>query len=207
MCSVDVRDEMNTWPLLAVRLNATGKRTWQPTRRGQFTYFQSLRDHQRAEIRTANADVHHVRDGLAGVAFPLATANGVRERLHLLQDAMDVRENILPVDEHLLAIFWSTQGCVKNSASFSEVDRFAAEHLRSLVLDPALAAQGEQLAQNVVVDEILRVVEQNQPVRRWNLQGVLGKAFLVIGEQLPKIEIDARGVVELLQVLPRFLLG
>ena len=46
---------------------------------------QGFRDHDRAEVRAADANIHHVRDGLAGVALPGAVTDCIHESLHLLE--------------------------------------------------------------------------------------------------------------------------
>ncbi len=54
--------------------------------------------HLRPQIRSADADVDHVLDGLAGVALPLAAAHAIGKGRHLVEHCVHVGDNVFAVD-------------------------------------------------------------------------------------------------------------
>lgn len=59
---------------------------------------QRVVHHHRAEVRTADADVHHGLDALAGGAGPFAAAQPVGEPAHAVEHLVDVGHHVLAVD-------------------------------------------------------------------------------------------------------------
>ena len=55
--------------------------------------------HLTHEIRATNADVDDVSDGLPGEALPLTGNDLVAELLHVVEDRVDLRGDVLPVDD------------------------------------------------------------------------------------------------------------
>jgi len=106
--AIDVRDKSESEPSFAVMP-------------------QGLISHDRSEIRSANADVHHRLDRLAGVAFPFAAADAVAEVRHFVENRVDIRDNVLAIDQDG-GIPGSTQSGMENGPLFREVYFFTAEH-------------------------------------------------------------------------------
>src|SRR5215475_16206878 len=79
MSAVDIRYEMDVEPFLGV-------------------WFQGLGDHDRAEVGTPNADIHHVGDALACVAGPLPVTYRVTKGLHVLEDRVHLGHDIRAVN-------------------------------------------------------------------------------------------------------------
>src|SRR5262245_1304074 len=88
---------------------------------------QCFISHDRSEIGTTDTDVDDVANALAGVAFPLAASHAVGEVGHLIEDRVDLRHNILAVNNDRCS-FWCTQSHVQNSAVFRDVDLLSAKH-------------------------------------------------------------------------------
>ncbi len=88
---------------------------------------QGFGDHDGTEIGTADADVDHMLDRLAGVTFPLAGDDLLAEALHLGQYGVHFRHHVLAV--HLdRAVGAVAQGHVQHGAPFGHVDLLAVEH-------------------------------------------------------------------------------
>lgn len=92
-----------------------------------FIRTQRFGHHERAEVGTADTDVHHVGDGLTGVAFPLTGDNRLRESFHLLKHGVHFRHHIFAVhDDRRIATV--TQRHVQHGAVFGAVNLLAGEH-------------------------------------------------------------------------------
>lgn len=83
-------------------------------------WLQRLGDHHWAQIAAANPNVDHVRDALAGVARPLATAHRLRAFLHLFQHCVHGGHDVLAVhhDRRVGAI---AQGDVQHLRCFKVI--------------------------------------------------------------------------------------
>ena len=68
-----------------------------------------------------------VADALAGVAFPFAAADAVGEVGHLVEHGVNLRHDVLAVDDDGCALR-RPQGHVQHGAVFGDVDFLAAEH-------------------------------------------------------------------------------
>ena len=60
----------------------------------------ALRHHRRTQIRSADADVDDVGDAEAGVAEPLAAADGLGERPHVIERRPHIRHHVAAVYGH-----------------------------------------------------------------------------------------------------------
>src|SRR5262245_17434832 len=80
MGAVDIRYEMDVESFLSVR-------------------FQGLSDHDRAEVRPSDTDVHHVGNALARIASPLSTAYSVTKGVHVLEDRIHLKHDIRTVHQ------------------------------------------------------------------------------------------------------------
>ena len=86
---------------------------------------QRLARQLRAEVRAADADVHHVSDALPGVAAVRAAAYRGDKAVHLCQHALHVHRDIAPAVHHRLI---GAQRHMQHRAVFGVVDGFAVEH-------------------------------------------------------------------------------
>ena len=60
---------------------------------------ERLVGHHGPEIRAADADVDDVADALAGVSFPVAAADAVREVAHPVEHRVDLRHHVLAIHD------------------------------------------------------------------------------------------------------------
>jgi hypothetical protein len=158
--------------------------------------FQRLGDHDGAEVGAADADVDEVGDGLAGVAFPRAGADGLGEVLHVVEHGVDLGHDVLAVDEDG-GVGAVAQRDMEDGAVFRDVDFFAAEHLLRHVGDVAFDREGAEEFHGFADDAVLGVVE----VEAVELEGELFRAVGVEREEVAHFEFLG-GVVVLQQVLP-----
>ena len=61
---------------------------------------ECLVGHYWPEIRTADPDIDHITDAFAGVAFPLPSAHAVGEIGHFVQDFVNMRNDVFPIDNN-----------------------------------------------------------------------------------------------------------
>ena len=177
VCAVHVRHKMQMKAPLAER-------------------FQCLGDHDRAEVRAANADVGNVGDGLAGVALPRAAADFVTKHRHLLQHAIDLGHHVFTVHKNR-AIGSIAQRDVQHGAVLGEVDLLPREHLLRPPRHVRLQRQVEEEPHGFVGHAVFRVIEEDVT----SLGGELFKAPRVGCEQLPQVQWRDRLAV-FLQRLP-----
>ncbi len=110
--------------------------------------------HHGAEIRTADADVHHVGDRFAGVAFhspPMTRA----ELFDLGQYRVHFRHHVFAVDRDR-AVAAVAQGNVQHRAIFGAVDFLTGEHRFDGALQIGFFRQRLQL---LVVSCVIRFLE------------------------------------------------
>jgi len=93
---------------------------------------------------------------------------------------------------------------VEDGAVLRGVNVLAGEHLVAEALDLGLAGKGEERREDLLVDEVLRVVEENGDIGlgRLELERVLVEALGVGSEELLENELGSLGLVELLKLLP-----
>ncbi len=162
--AVDVGDEAEGHASLAVML-------------------QRLVGHDRTKVGAADADVDHIADPLAGMAFPVAAADAVGEVCHLVQNRMHVGHHIPAVDEDR-SIPWRAQRHMESGPPLRDIDLLAAEHGIDALAQARLLRKLEQQLQRLVSDAVLRIVEIDP-------DGLGGQPFTapgVVGEQLAKMD-------------------
>ena len=120
---------------------------------------QRLAHHARPQVRAADADVHDVGHGRAGVAAPGAAAHLLAELPHLGQHRIDVRHDV-PAIHYDRPVGAVAQGDVQDRAVLGDVDPVAREHARAPVLEAGSAGQIEQQAHGFGGDAVLGVIEQ-----------------------------------------------
>ncbi len=165
--AVDVRNEVNFRGVFAGnRLVCIG--------------LEGFGDHHRAEVGAANTDVHHVLDGLAGVALPLAAADKVGEVFHMLEDRTDFGHHVLAVDADRVVTLVAESG-VEHGALFGGVNLFAGEVLLAHVVEVGGLEQVLELGHGLVGDDVLGVVQEESAGFQAELLGtgrVLREEFL-----------------------------
>ncbi len=157
---------------------------------------QGLADHDRAEVRAADADVDHVGDGPAGVARPLPVAHLLGEGAHPIEHGVHLGHDVLAVhlDGPPAAV---AQGRVQHGAPLGGVDLLAGEHALAPALELALAGQLTEQRHRLVGDPVLGVIQQDLPPAQGEALEALGVGgeeiahvhvghlFVVAGERLP----------------------
>ena len=137
--AIDVRDEVHGKAFVAVGL-------------------ERFADHQRTQVRAADADIDDVGDRAAGAADPLAAADLVGEREHPGQHVIDVGHHVVTVDEDR-GVRPVAQRDVQHGAIFGVVDLLAREHRVDPGLDAGVDSQLLQQRQGLIVDAVLRIVK------------------------------------------------
>jgi hypothetical protein len=122
--AIHVRHEVHARTLMRVRL-------------------QCFDCHRRAEVGSADADVHDIGDANAGVPGPVALTDRVREGADVLQCGADLRHDVFAIDRHR-PVRSVAQRNVQHRASFGGVDRLAGKHAIAQCLHAGAAGQREQ---------------------------------------------------------------
>lgn len=144
---------------------------------------ERLRDHDGAEVRATNADVHDGVNGLAGVSLPCAAADGLCELLDVRKDSLYLAHTGL-LDLEVVEV---AERDVEYGAVLGGVDVLTGEHLVAIRLDICLASQREQGLEDRVRDQVLGVVEQEgdwRAVWRDILLAELGESLWVLGKEV-----------------------
>ena len=101
---------------------------------------QGFVGHYRPQVRTADADVDHIPNSLAGEACPGATANGVAELRHPVEHGMDVGHDVMSIHQDR-GIARRAQRDVQNGTILGDVDALAAEHCVDAFAQAALTRE------------------------------------------------------------------
>ena len=146
---------------------------------------QRLVGHHRAEVRAADADVHHVADPFPAVTRPRPVANPVGERGHPVEHRVDRRNDVLAVHDDRLPLR-RPQRHMQDRAALGDVDLIAPEHRVDPIPKAGLLGQLNQQPHRLISDAVLRVV-QIQPDR-------LGRQPFappgVVREQRPQVQVS-----------------
>ena len=136
--------------------------------------------HHRTEVGTADTDVHHVLDGLAGVALPLAAADEVGEIFHVLEHGADFGHHVLAIDADRVITLVAERG-VEHGALFGGINLLAGEVLLAHVFEVRGLKQVLELGHGLVGDDVLGVVQEESAGLQAELLGtcrVLCEEFL-----------------------------
>ena len=161
--------------------------------------------HDGTQVGTADADVDHGFNLLAGDALPLTGTDLVSESVDAIECITHVLDDILAVDDVLAFIFdRATQRGVQHGAIFGVVDVHAGVHgLGALIKLDSLGEVCEQL-QGFRLDQVLGQIE----VQVAGIEAQLVHTARILGE--PLLEADAfvlQLVIVLLQGSPLRSLG
>lgn len=184
MGAVDVRNEVHIESLLAVGLERLG-------------------DHDGTEVGTSDTDVDDRVDRLARVTLPFARAHFVREVGHVLQHALDLVGAGL-VNLELVGAEVAERD-VEDGAVLGRVDVLAREHVIARGLDVALLGELDEVLPHFLVDQVLRVVDEDVHVLLGRVVRLreLFESLRVRVEQVTEDELGVLLVVELLEGGPR----
>ena len=118
---------------------------------------QRLREHARAEVGAADADVDHGAQRLAGVSPQALAAHRVAERAHTFARTAHQRHHVRAGGKRLRRC---AQRDVQHGAIFAGVDVLAREHARAPAFDIGLAREAGEQRQRFVGHSVLGIVEQ-----------------------------------------------
>ena len=150
-----------------------------------FVRAQRLGRHIRAEIRTADTDVHHVGNGLAGVTFPVTANHAVAELFHFGQHRVHFRHYVFAVHDNR-AVAAVAQGYVQHRTVFGTVNFLTGKHGFDRALQIGLFRQCLQLFQGLRGNAVFRVVHQHLIVEGG---GELGETLTVLSKQIADLHI------------------
>ena len=139
--------------------------------------------HHRPEVGAADADIDDVADAFAGVAFPLAAADAIGEVGHLVEHGVDLRHDVLAVDDDGRA-FRRAKGHMQDGAIFRDVDFLAAKHRVDPGAQPGLFGELDEQLERLVGDAIFRVIQ----VDAGGLRGHPLAALRIVGEQVSQVQ-------------------
>ena len=152
--------------------------------------------HHGAQVRAADADVHDIREALAGMAADLLRLNALDEVLDAIEHFPHVRH---AVDfERDLVRHLGAQCRVQDRAVLGDVDFLAREHRLDGFRHLRFPREPHEQLSGCRVDVVLRVVERQ--VARGQRES--GGALFIPGEQGPEVLGAHRFAVMLLQRLP-----
>jgi len=159
---------------------------------------QGLDGHGDAQVRAADADVHHVGKFAAGaVAGVLAGVHRPHEGLHAVEDLVDGRRGVeFPVEEGIVPV--GAQGHVEHGPVFRVVDVLAGEHALAQGLEAGLPGEAGEQLHGLAGDPVARVVEQ----QAFGLDGELVEALAVPAEQVAQVPVADVRLRVLLERLP-----
>ncbi len=143
---------------------------------------QGFVGHHRPQIRSADADVDNIADGLAGVAAPGTGTHLVCKGAHAIQHRMHRRHHILTIHANI-GIARRAQRHMQHSAILSRVDAVAAKHRVDLFAQPALLRQLQEQSQGLIGDAVFAVIEEEAG----SLCSETLAALWVAGEKLPQM--------------------
>jgi len=115
--------------------------------------------HRRAEIRAADADIHHVADWFAGMAAPVAIVNRLDKALHVLEHVGDITLDVHAFHDQG-GPHRCSQGGVQHGALFGEIDARTAEQVVAHAFQLGFVRQPYQMLHGVRCDAVFRVIEQ-----------------------------------------------
>ena len=152
--------------------------------------------HHRPEVGSADADIDDIADAFAAVAFPLAAADTVGEVGHLVEHGVNLRHDVLAVDDDGCAS-WRTQRHVQDGAIFRDVDFLASKHRVDPGAQPGLFGEVNKQLERLVVDAIFRVIQ----VDAGSIDGHPLAARRVIREQASQVQ-DPHRLIVIFEGLP-----
>ena len=121
---------------------------------------ERLANHARPEVGAADPDIDDVRNRLARKPAPFARTDAVAKTLHLIENAIDVRHDVLAVDvnRRVAAV---PERDVQNGAAFRHVDLLAGKHHFGLLFDLRLFRERDEKIDRLFRNAVLGVIEKD----------------------------------------------
>src|SRR5690554_5544927 len=145
---------------------------------------QGLNDHLRAQVRTADADIHHIGHDLAGSAPPLPRVHLVHDALHAAQLLVHLGGDVLAV-HHAGRSLGQPQGPMHRRPALGGIHRLTAKESVDPLRQLLLASQIEQPLEGFHGQTLFGVVEQQRPAI--SVQAL--EALRIIGEELRQMGV------------------
>ncbi len=145
-----------------------------------FVWTQRFGHHERAEVRAADTDVHHVSNRFTGIAFPFARDNRFGEFFHFLQYGVHFRHDVFAVHQNR-RVAAVAQRDVQHGAVFGAVNLLAGEHGFNSARQIGLFCEIQQFAERFFGDAVFGVVHQHQIIKGGR---EFTEAVGVVGEEL-----------------------
>jgi len=141
-----------------------------------------MHHHLGAEIRAADADVHHIANPLAGVTGPLAATHLVGKRRHL------------GAFGHDFGMEWRvriarTQRGVQDGAAFRRIDDFAGEHRVAAFFDSGFTRHLHEQLEGFVGDAMLREIGRDTAAGKREAFGTGGSGIVRGGKPVAHVRI------------------
>ena len=143
---------------------------------------QRLVDHHRAQVRAPDADVHHGADPFSGGAGPFAIAQPVGEVTHRVEHLVDVRHDVLAVDDQF-GVSGQPQRGVQHRAVLRGVDVRPGEHRVAVLFEVGRPGQVDQQLQRLAADAVFAVVD----VQVTDVEGEFPAAIGIVVEELAQV--------------------
>jgi hypothetical protein len=140
---------------------------------------QRVTDQLRTEVRATDADVDHIGDHLAAVAFPGTGTDIQREPPHAFQNIEHRRHDILVADHHPGAAAVA-QRRVQHRPVFGVVDGLASEHAVDPFGDTRRLGKVDKPVHRFVGDQVLGKIEMDSGVGNRKAAG----AIVILGKQV-----------------------
>lgn len=167
--------------------------------------FESFGDHNRAKVRTTDANVDHALDGFAGVTLPAAAANSVGELLNVVKHALHL-VNARLIDLEGLGCNGVSQGDVQHGSVFRGIDMLTTEHGIARAFNVGLACEAEEGGEHLRRHQVLGVIQEKfTAVLALEAGGVLRESLGILGEELRESgSLGSREacIIETLQLVP-----
>ena len=138
--------------------------------------------HGRTQVGAPDADVDHGGDPLAGVALPVAGADGGGHLAHPVEHLVHVGHHVAAVDFEALRPR-HPQGHMEHRPVLGGVDVPAGEHGVPALLDAGRAGHVHQRGQRLVIHPLFGEVEIEVAGRHRHP----GATIRILGEQLPQV--------------------
>jgi hypothetical protein len=120
---------------------------------------ECLGRHHDAEVRAADADVHDIRERLAGRAVNAPALHAFDEVAHFGEARAHFGHHVLTLDEDR-AVRAVAQGDVQDGTILGGVDLLAGEHRRDPLVEAARLRELDQQAQRLRIEELAGEIEQ-----------------------------------------------
>ncbi len=130
-----------------------------------FVMCQGLRNHDRTQIRSTNADVDHIGKGLPTAACDGSVNHALAKAFDLLDNRMNTRDDIFTIHTNVL-IPRGTKGSVQHRSPFRGVDHRPSKVMTHRFVELAFfcefSQQGKGLLRQVVFGKIdIKVIPAN----------------------------------------------